>query len=116
MAKTGAERRVSPRVPVDLWVEEPGAEGNTLRRSANLSRGGIFLEHAVPLPVGSELDLRFSLPGDTGGEIAVRGRIVSHFGPDGFGMGVSFMNPDADTILRIERYLSGAAVAKEQAS
>lgn len=105
MAREGDDRRVYPRVPVDLWVEESGAEGKTLRRSANLSRGGIFLEHAVPLPVGSEIDLRFSLPGDSGGEIAVRGRIVSHFGPDGFGMGVSFVNPDADTILRIDRYL-----------
>ena len=61
-----AERRKSVRAVVRLEVE--GGKQNLLRVplyvTENMSRGGMFLITKDPLMEGTELNLKFSLPGD----------------------------------------------------
>ena len=59
------ERRTTGRIEVEMWVEQERDREWALRRSADLSRGGMRLNHGVPYPVGTRATLRFSLPGDT---------------------------------------------------
>ena len=47
-----------------MWVEETTDEERYFRRAGNLSRGGLRLEHTIPLPLGTVVNLTFTLPGD----------------------------------------------------
>lgn len=104
------ERRASARFPVEMWVEEIGEASQVYRRAGNLSRGGMYLDQTIPLPVGSRVRLRFTLPGDTVA-LTVTAEIVSITAAEALGMGVKFVNlPDEDQ-ARIDGYLSRAANA-----
>ena len=46
----------------------------------NLSAGGLRLEHTIPLPVGTVVNLTFTLPGDKT-PIAISGEIRLRRGP-----------------------------------
>ena len=65
MSETTGERRGGPRIPIEMWVEETTGSERYFRRAGNLSRGGLRLEHTIPLPVGTMVNLTFTLPGDT---------------------------------------------------
>jgi hypothetical protein len=83
-----------------------------LQKSANLSRGGIYLERTVPHPEGTLLNLRFSLPDDPR-PIECKGRIVYPRADQEFGMGLEFAELDDDGARRIAAYVSAAeSVAK----
>ena len=62
--EAGEERRGAARIPVEMWVEETTGSERYFRRAGNLSRGGLRLEHTIPLPVGTSVNLTFTLPGD----------------------------------------------------
>ena len=57
------ERRGSPRIPLEMWVEETTDEERYFRRAGNLSRGGLRLEHTIPLPLGTTVNLTARLCG-----------------------------------------------------
>lgn len=61
-----------------------------MHRARNLSVGGIFVDAPLPLPVGTELELHFRLPG--GGQVLAQGQVAWNGSePEGLaGMGVSF--------------------------
>jgi uncharacterized protein (TIGR02266 family) len=63
--KMGEESRINQRVEtsIDILYAESGEfiKSHTL----NISNGGLFLETEYPLPVGSEVTLRMTLPGET---------------------------------------------------
>jgi uncharacterized protein (TIGR02266 family) len=71
----GRERRRHPRKGV--WLEiYYGQTGDFFNDYAvNLSRGGLFMQTAKPLAVGTELKLRFSVP-DKKEAIETSGRVV----------------------------------------
>ena len=55
-ARTPAEeRRTSARMPVEMWVEDLTDGGTVHRRAGNLSRGGLYLDQTIPLPLGSRV-------------------------------------------------------------
>jgi hypothetical protein len=83
-----------------------------LQKSANLSRGGIYLERTVPHPEGTLLNLRFSLPDDER-PIECKGRIVYPRADQEFGMGLEFAELDEDGARRIAAYISAAESTAE---
>jgi uncharacterized protein (TIGR02266 family) len=107
MPEVAEERRGGPRIPIEMWVEETTGSERYFRRAGNLSRGGLRLEHTIPLPVGTSVNLTFTLPGDKA-PIEVTGEIVSAAPPEDLRMGVKFTNLSQDALTKIEAFLSRA--------
>jgi PilZ domain len=105
--RDAGERRSDPRIPLEMWVEEINNEERYFRRAANLSRGGLRLEHTIPLPLGTMVHLTFTLPGDSL-PVNVTGEIVSSTGPDDLMMGLKFIDMTADAQQKIDGYLTRA--------
>src|ERR1700745_3406884 len=98
-------RRGGQRIPIEMWVEETTDSERYFRRAGNLSRGGLRLDHTIPLPLGTVVSLTFTLPGDSAA-VTVAGEIVSNAGPDELRMGVKFINLSAEAQARIDGYLA----------
>jgi len=103
-----AERRESPRIPVEMWVEESTERELYFQRSGNLSTGGIYLENTIPHPKGTVVNLQFTLPGDTV-PIKVKGEIVNAAAADELGMGIKFIEVDPEAQRRIEEFIQRAS-------
>jgi hypothetical protein len=88
-----------------MWVEETTEHERYFRRAGNLSKGGLRLEHTIPLPIGTVVNLTFTLPGDKA-PVKITGEIVSNAGPEDLKMGVKFLNASADAQARIDAYLA----------
>lgn len=102
-------RRKIPRVDLEIWVEEHRGTDRYLRRTRNLSEAGVFFDVALPSPVGSEVTLEFTLPGDPR-PIVAHGEVVSSgSGPDHLGMGVRFTRVEDDGARRIRALVQAAA-------
>ena len=92
-----------------MWVEEKTGVRELLRRAGNLSKGALRLEHTIPLPVGTVVNLTFTLPGDKT-QIEVSGEIVSAAGPEELRMGVKFIDPSPEARAQIDAFLARAGV------
>lgn len=68
-------RRVFPRMPVSLWAVEDDGQGIYYHHVSDLSTGGLFLEKGLSLPVGSRMQLEFTLP--TSRSIRAEGIVVT---------------------------------------
>jgi uncharacterized protein (TIGR02266 family) len=91
------ERRADVRVPIDLWMEEVHGDEIYFRRTCNLSEGGVFFDQSIPHPVGTQVHLRFTLPGSDA-SLEAEGEVVSAArATDGLGMGVKFTRIPPDT-------------------
>lgn len=99
------ERRRGPRVTVEMWVEESTERELYFYHTGTLSPGGLFLENTMPHPIGTTVNLNFTLPGDTQA-INVRGEVVSTEGQGGaIGMGVRFVEMEAPLADRISKFV-----------
>lgn len=107
MSEATGERRGAPRLPIEMWVEETTGSERYFRRAGNLSKGGLRLEHTIPLPVGTRVNLTFTLPGDTGA-VQVSGEIVSAAGPEELRMGVKFVDLSPEAQATIDAFLARA--------
>jgi uncharacterized protein (TIGR02266 family) len=93
-AAAGAPRRASPRVRMQASVDFQSDDNFFNGFSANISDGGLFVATVNLLPLGTEVDLAFTLP--TGERIETKGTVqwvreVNDKHPEVFpGMGVSF--------------------------
>jgi type IV pilus assembly protein PilZ len=94
--KMGEESRKNQRVDtsIDILYAESGEfiKSHTL----NISNGGLFLETEYPLPVGSEVALRMTLPGEAE-PMEIQGCVVwsnprSNNNNFPSGMGIQFRN------------------------
>jgi uncharacterized protein (TIGR02266 family) len=110
-SSTDGERRGGPRIPIEMWVEETTDSERYFRRAGNLSRGGLRLDHTIPLPLGTVVNLTFTLPGDST-PVKVSGEIVSTAGPDELRMGVKFIQVTPDAKARIDSYLARVGASK----
>lgn len=63
-AKVAVSGRRHDRVALALEVEYRSAGAFLVAYSANLSKGGIFIETDNPLTVGTEIPMRFAVPGE----------------------------------------------------
>ena len=109
----GRERRRHPRYALDVDVDYRLDDSYLYSRASNLSELGIFLVTARPAPRGTELELRFKVPGDEG-VLEVAGEVMwVDRGGDGRqpGMGIRFLEPTAElrerirTLIRTMAYL-----------
>ena len=91
-----------------MWVEESTDRELYFQRGANISEGGIFLEHTIPHPLGTVVSLRFLLPHESE-PMRVQGEIVnvSDDGP-GLGMGIKFVDLPDDDRQRISAFIQRA--------
>jgi uncharacterized protein (TIGR02266 family) len=104
VAKSDRDRRSSARLPIEMWVEELTEGSQVFRRAGNVSRGGMHLDHTIPIPLGTRVRLRFTLPGDNS-PIVVTAEIVSIATNNVLGMGVKFVEVEPTTQNRIDAYL-----------
>jgi uncharacterized protein (TIGR02266 family) len=109
MVDVTGERRVEPRIPIEMWVEETTGSERYFRRAGNLSRGGLRLEHTIPLPAGTVVNLTFTLPGDKM-PVAVSGEIVAAHAPEELRMGVKFLDLSDEARQKIDAFLTKAGV------
>ena len=101
MAK-GNDKRREQRVPVDLWIECERDGEVYFQRASNLSVGGAYFTQTIPLPLGTQVALKFTLPGEQD-EILCQGEIVS---AKELGMGVQFVDLKSADKGRIERLIA----------
>ena len=103
--------RFYDRIPFSVEVEYRTASSFLVAYSANLSKGGIFLETPTPLAIGTELALKFTVP--RFGTVEVRGlvcwvRAIPQEGKPA-GMGVEFEQLDGRFGETIDRMVQGFA-------
>lgn len=105
-----SQRRVQPRVKVQTQVDLQSDANFYMGFSANISEGGIFVATVSTAPIGTEVDLSFSLP--TGEQVACRGvvrwvREVNDRLPDAFpGLGVQFLDLAPDSLEAIRSFVA----------
>lgn len=96
------ERRKAVRLPVVIPIEVRDARGFSLHSSSDLSVGGVYFDRAIPHPVGSKVELSFSLPGSDA-TIVCAGEVVNVPDTHQYGMGVQFVDlTPGDEALLIE--------------
>lgn len=106
----GAERRTTPRVGVDLWVEEHCGAGVYYHRVTNLSPKGFFVDKRIPFPVGRIVTIRLDLP-HTRQRLEARTRVVNNYHDaqaNLLGAGFQFLELDVETRRGIEALMQGA--------
>jgi hypothetical protein len=109
-ATPDSERREGPRIPIEMWVEETTESERYFRRAGNLGRGGLGLDHTIPLPLGTVVNLTFTLPGDAG-PVKIKGEIVSTAGPEELRMGVKFIHITDEARAKIDAYLARVGIS-----
>jgi len=114
MAGPNSEHRGALRCPLFVEVEVQDRTGVYFYRARNISAGGVFIDAPVPLEEGTEIALRFRLPG--GSEVSVDGIVVWTTRMAGVpvpypGMGVAFRRMSAGDREAIQTYV-GAFSAK----
>jgi len=90
----GAERRRYPRREVYLEIYYQHLDDFFYDYAINLSHGGLFIKTVRPIPVGTELKLRFAIP-NCKEVIETRGKVVRVVKPEDArghqpGMGIEF--------------------------
>ncbi len=105
---TTSERRIHPRVPLDMLVQFRVNDMEEFLRdyAVNLSLGGMFIRSDDPRPEGSMIYLQFRLA-DGGKLIEGLGKVVHVNPPDHPvpGMGVEFVNLDSASRELIDRII-----------
>lgn len=105
----GTERRRTPRVGVELWVQEHCDAGVYYHRVTNLSSEGFFVEKKIPFRVGQEVTIRLDLPGDDR-RLEIRSRVIDNYRDDQanyVGTGFQFLELAPDTRRRIDALVKG---------
>lgn len=109
MAPPGTEHRGALRCPLFVEVEVQDRTGVYFYRARNISGGGVFIDAPVPLEEGTEITLRFRLPG--GSQVTVEGMVVWTTRMAGVpvpypGMGVAFRRMGNEDQHAIGAYVS----------
>lgn len=112
-----SDRRGTERRTVRIRVRFRSADDLIARYTTDMSRGGMFVATAEPLPLDSELELALELP-DGGAPAIVRGRVVSvldevrarQLGRQP-GLGVAFSEDVGSIGERIAAYFASAGQA-----
>ena len=99
-------RRIDPRYERQLEVEISFEGKKQLSQTQNISLGGMFLSAPGPLPIGSTVQLRFTLPTQPEPvEVAGDVRWVVKKGPgDESGIGIRFQGLRARDVWALNRF------------
>ena len=119
-----AEDRLGRRVPIQLLVDYK-ADGNYLFDFCrDLGTGGVFIQTAKPLPMGSPIDLTFTIP-DSKETVTTKGSVIwAQQTVEGRkdlvpGMGVQFSASESQRRLLenfVQRYHSGRLTSANERS
>ncbi len=122
MSKSGIERRVHPRIPLNLPVRistiDPETDVATRRPffrasrewCANVSRGGVFIRTEEPFSPGRRVLIELTLPDgraiDSVGRIAwIKRPLARSEQPDAEGIGIEFLGARSEDLAALERFL-----------
>jgi hypothetical protein len=72
----GADRRRHPRYSVRLMAAISTSGATQPAAVHDVSQGGAFVTTTAPQPVGTELKIRLSMPGEQAEEESIEGRVV----------------------------------------
>lgn len=97
------ERRQHLRMVATITFEVRNARGFALLPARDFSAGGAYFDRSIPMPVGSRLEVRFSLPGD-GRAIRCEAEVANVPGCGLYGMGIRFVNLAPGDLSRIEAF------------
>ena len=105
------DRRGDPRAAVEVEVHYRTVQEFTAAYGQNISGGGIFIRTRQALPLNSEVVIRFTLPG-IAHTILVQGLVVWSSpvvvpGALGFGIGIKFLDLEAEARELITRFVKG---------
>ena len=105
------EDRGDHRIPIQLLVDYR-ADGHYLFDFCrDLGAGGVFIQTSQPLPLGSTVDLTFTIP-DSKETLSTKGKVIwvqsdgSERDEASPGMGVQFENFSADQRKILEQFVS----------
>ncbi|MBI5510375.1 MAG: PilZ domain-containing protein [Deltaproteobacteria bacterium] len=103
-----SDRRADDRVPVRIWVDEENGRELCMRRTADLSAGGMQLDLGLPRPVGSRMRLKFKLP-DSDHRFDVVAEVVSgNWSQEKPITNVRFLSLTGDEQILIMRFLESS--------
>jgi uncharacterized protein (TIGR02266 family) len=101
----GQERRSHPRVAISVDVDFSSGSNFYTGRTRDISVGGLFIETAVGLPVGSEIAVRLRI---SGREFSVHGEVtwaLLDLSGTQTGVGVRFLDLDAEARATIDDFM-----------
>jgi len=107
---SGRDRRKDPRYDVKIKVDYSTKGIFVSNYVTNLSKGGVFIETATPLPLQSQIHFTFMLP-DINVKIEATGKVVWTYdvkkgtGKVVSGMGIKFTDLSPQHKAQIEEYL-----------
>jgi uncharacterized protein (TIGR02266 family) len=113
------EKRTSLRVPLTVsvvyWVNRQERKETYRVESVNIGEGGIFIKTDLPLGIGTEVHLKFSLPGDNAsiqlsGKVAWSGSLKTYIDRAVWGKGIRFTAVDDENREKLMKFV------KEQAT
>jgi uncharacterized protein (TIGR02266 family) len=115
MAKSLKEKRKHLRRPVNILLKYKIVNKFFEDYIKNISLGGIFVETPHPLPVNTQLKVRFSLPEmkrpiETDGIVVHTIQRHATHDPKISGMGIKFSDLDRESRTRLEEYITSAKV------
>lgn len=105
-----SEKRREERIPVELKVGYRTVGSFITDYIINISKGGIFINTSKPLPVGTRIRILFSIP-DIPLPFDLIGIVrwinpVGHSSHNLAGMGIEFLDVEANVKKRIEKFIS----------
>ncbi len=92
-----------------MWVEAEREGELYYQRALNLSVGGVFFGQTVPMPLGTRVSLKFTLPGDSS-EFSCSGEVVA---AKEMGMGIHFVDLSPKDRARVEKAIERIEVKLE---
>jgi len=105
-----SDRRIDDRVRVSIWVDEEHGRERCLRRTADVSQGGMKLDLGLPRPVGTRMRLKFKLP-SVDHTFDVVGEVVSASWTEEMPItNVRFVNLTGDEHILITKFIEENAV------
>src|SRR4029077_10085686 len=104
-------RRIDPRYDRQLEIEVLFEGKRQTSQTLNISLGGLYLESASPLPIGTTVQLRFQLPTQPE-PVEVAGDVrwvVKKGAGDASGIGIRFQGLRARDVWALNRYFQSAS-------
>jgi uncharacterized protein (TIGR02266 family) len=99
-------RRIDPRYERQLEVEVLFEGKKQISRTQNISLGGLFIDSAMALPIGTSVQLRFQLPTQPE-PVEVAGDVrwvVKRAAGDSTGLGIRFQGLRARDVWALNRF------------
>ncbi len=102
------ERRATPRMSVELEVEEKQGDSHYVRVTHDLSTFGMSTRQGHTPPTGARLSLSLFLPDEPLAPLKLEAEVLGPYDGNG-GMRLRFKQPSLQAIRRIHKYLKTAA-------